>query len=199
MALTAQTGSRLANTFGGWLGICNIDVVNWTKTNEFEVASYALSDSVNPNSDFKLQWRRAGGSFADVGADTEICWGTGTSLVDGNAVANPAGCYSTVDDDIESEGDNLAHLDNIKNGDYCEIQWALGFGSGALDGQEYELQLVVIDWSNQAVLQTSITTLASSSSSSKSSSSSSSSSESSSSSKSSSSSSSKSSSSSSQA
>lgn len=160
MSLICQTDSRIANAARAWQGECNIDVTGWDTANEFIVAAYALADSVNPDSDFKMQWRRAGGSFADVGADTEICWGTGTVLVDGGAVGSAAGCLSTVDDDVENEGDNLAHVHNIKNGDYCEIQWALGFGSGAQDSQEYELQLVSVDWSNSAILQTTITTRA---------------------------------------
>jgi len=160
MALTCQTDSRIADASRSWQQACNVDVTGWDIANEFIVATYALADSVNPDSDFKMQWRRAGGSFADVGADTEICWGTNTVLVDGGAVGSAAGCLSPIDDDVENEGDNLAHLDNIANGDYCEIQWALGFGSGAIGSQEYELQLVSIDWSNSAVLQVSITTAA---------------------------------------
>ena len=160
MALTCQTDSKIANATGTWQENCNINVTGYATDAEFIIASYALADSVNPDSDFKLQWRRAAGVFADVAVDTEICWGTATSLVDGNPVANPAGCLATVDDDIENEGDNLAHLDNIANGKYCEIQWALGFGSGVQNSQEYELQLVSVDWANDAVLQTSITTAA---------------------------------------
>ena len=158
MGLICQTDSRIADANRSWQAACNGDITNWTKANEFIISTYALADSVNPDSDFKLQWRRAGGSFADVGADTEVCWGTATVLVDDGAVGSSAGCLTTVDADIESEGDNLAHLDNVANGDYCEIQWALGFGSGALDSQEYEIQLVSIDWSDSAVCQTSITT-----------------------------------------
>ena len=77
MALTCQTDSRIADASGNWQENCNIDVTNWNISNEFILASYALSDSVNPDSDFKLQWRRVGGSFADVEADIYI-------LVDGD-------------------------------------------------------------------------------------------------------------------
>ena len=160
MGLVAQTDSRIANASRTWQAACNIDITGWDKANEFIIATYALSDSVNPDSDCKLQWRRAGGSFADVAADTEICWGTGTVLTDALrlVLTNTAGCLSTVDDGVENEGDNLAYLLNIKDGDYGEIHWALGFGSGAQDSQEYELQLVVIDFSSTAILQTTITT-----------------------------------------
>lgn len=158
MALTCVTTSRLADSNRAWLAACNIDYADAALANEYIIATYALSDSVNPDSDFKIQWRRAAGVFADVAADTEICWGTATVLVDGNPVGATAGCFANVDDDIENEGDNLAHIDNIANGDYCEIQWAIGFGSGALNSQEYEIQLVSIDWGNEAICQTSITT-----------------------------------------
>ena len=158
MGLVAQTDSRIANASRTWQAACNIDITGWDKANEFIIATYALSDSVNPDSGCKLQWRRAGGSFADVAADTEICWGTGTVLVDAAVLVAAAGCLSTVDDGVENEGDNLAYLLNIKNGGYGEIHWALGFGSGAQDDQEYELQFVVVDFSSTAVLQTTITT-----------------------------------------
>lgn len=160
MGLIAQTDSRIANSSRVWQGSCNVDITDWVKADEFIVACYALSDSVNPDSDCKLQWRRVGGTFADVGADTEICWGTDTVLVDAGALleANSAGCFVDWDDGVENEGDNLCYLLNIKSGDYGECQFALGFGSGALDNQEYELQLVVIDWTSSAVLQTTIKT-----------------------------------------
>ncbi len=163
MALTCQTDSRIANASRVWQAACNIDITDWDRSNEFIIACYALSDSVNPDSDCKLQWRRVGGTFADVGADTEVCWGTGTVLVDATLLlvgVNTADCLAALDNgSVENEGDNLAHLNNIKNGDYGEIQWALGFGSGALASQKYELQFVSIDWSNSAILQTIIKTI----------------------------------------
>jgi len=94
MALTAQTDSRIADASRNWQAACNLDVSDWDKANEFILSTWALSDSVNPDSDCKLQWRRAAGVFADVGADTEICWGTATVLVDGAALleGNSAAC-----------------------------------------------------------------------------------------------------------
>jgi len=164
MALTAQTISRIANASRTWQQDCNVDVTSWDKANEFIISTWALSDSVNPDSACKLQWRQAGGTFADVAADTEICWGTGTVLVDDQllVIGNSAGCSVDWDNgSVENEGNNLVTLTNIKSGDHGEVQWALGFGSGALDEQEYELQFVVIDWGpSTAVCQTSITTAA---------------------------------------
>ena len=162
MALLSQTDSRIANATGTWQQNCNVDVTGWDTANEFILACYALATTVNPDGDAKLQWRRAAGTFADVTATTEICWGTATSLVNGNLVANTAGCLTTVDDSQESEGDNIVSALNVKNGDYFEAQWALGFGSGAQDNQEYELQIVgtSLDWIDSAILQTTITTAA---------------------------------------
>jgi len=162
MGLICQTDSRIANASRAWQAACNVDVTGWNKANEFILSTWALADSVNPDSDFKLQWRRAGGSFADVAADTEVCWGTDTVLVDaaGLSVGNSAGCLTTWDDGTENEGDNVSYALNIANGKYWEGQWALGFGSGALSEQEYEIQLVSIDWSNSAICQTTITTAA---------------------------------------
>ena len=162
MALTAQTNSRIANSSRAWQQACNVDVTGWTKTNEFILSTWAHATSVNPDSDCKLQWRRSGGTFADVTATTEVCWGTGTVLVNDAVLleSNTAGCFVDWDDGKENEGDNLCYLLNIKNGDYGEVQWALGFGSGALNSQEYEIQFVVIDWTSSAICQTSITTSA---------------------------------------
>jgi hypothetical protein len=164
MALTPQTGSRIgyANlSVSGWVEAANVDVTGWDTANDFVIACYALSDSVNPDDDFKLQWRRAGGSFADVGADTEVCWAASSpDLVDGEVVATAAGVYAVVDTSCENVGDNLAVIINVANGDYSEVQFALGFGSGVQASQEYEFQQVAVNQVLNAVLQTTITTAA---------------------------------------
>jgi len=59
MALTCQTDSRIANASISWQAACNVDITGWDKANEFIVACYAIADSINPDADFKLQWRRA--------------------------------------------------------------------------------------------------------------------------------------------
>ena len=161
MALTAQTISRIANASRTWQEECNIDVTDWGKANEFILSTWALADSVNPDSNCKLQWRRVGGTFADVAADTEICWGVDTVLVDAQLLlnGNTAGCSVDWDNgSVENEGDNTAYLSNIKSGDHGEVQWALGFGSGALDNQEYEFQFEVTDFTSSAICQTTIKT-----------------------------------------
>jgi len=162
MALTASTTSRIADSSRSWQAACNVDVADWNKANEFIISTYCLADSVNPDSDCKLQWRRVGGTFADVAADTEICWGTDTVLTNTTAFSEglSAGCFVDWDVGEESEGDNFAYLLNVASGDYGEVQWALGFGSGAIDDQEYEIQFVVESWSSSAICQTTITTAA---------------------------------------
>ena len=162
MALTPQTGSRIgyANlSVTGWVEDANVDVTGWDTSADFVIACYAVSDSVNPDDDFKLQWRRAGGSFADVGADTEVCYAaTSVDLTDTAVVGTPAGVYATVDTSEEVVNNNLAAILNVKSGDYSEVQFALSFGSGVQGTQEYEFQQVAINQTLSAILQTTITT-----------------------------------------
>ena len=93
MALICQTDSRIATAALSWIQNCDVDVTGFVKANEFVIATFALDDTPHAGtaSNFKLQWRRVGGSFADVAVDTEIRWGTTTSLVDGT---EPAGSLS---------------------------------------------------------------------------------------------------------
>lgn len=162
MTITAQADSRIADANRAWQAACNLDITGWDTANEFIISTWAYSDLKNDDADLKLQWRRAGGTFTDVGADTEVCWGTNTVLIDaGNLLeANSAGCLSPWDSGTENEGDNASYASNIWYTCHWEGQWALGFGSGAQGNQEYEIQLVCITYSNSAICQTSITTAA---------------------------------------
>ena len=142
MAITPLTDSRIANASGTWQGGCDVDITGWNKSNEFILSSFFEDDRTHgPGAGryFKMRWRRAGGTWYDVSATSEICWGTSTSLVDGDSVANPSGCQ-TSDLSQENEGDNSAYLSPAA-GEIGEIQWALGFGSGAQDSQEYEFEM----------------------------------------------------------
>ena len=98
MALISQTGSRIANATRVWQAACNVDITDWDTANSFIISAWALSDTKNDDADFKLQWRRVGGSFADVGADTEICYKADTDLTEGGGllVGNSAECYDSV-------------------------------------------------------------------------------------------------------
>jgi hypothetical protein len=151
-----QTDSRIADDTVSWQAACDGDIADWVKTNEFILSTWAIGGD-DGNKSFKLQWKESGGSFVDVGADTEIKYGTGTSLVDGDDVGTSAACLSSTVSE-ENEGDNAAQLDVMGSSDVGEIQWALGFGSGAQDGVTYEFQLVNISDTLQEICSCSITT-----------------------------------------
>ena len=62
-SIIAQTNSRIGYAdlnVSGWVAECDADVTDWDKADEFVLSTYGLSDSVNPDSDFKFQWRRQG-------------------------------------------------------------------------------------------------------------------------------------------
>ena len=163
MAVVPQTNSRIADASISWEGSCDEDITGWDKTKEFVCANFATDNTPHSgtnNNTFKMQWRRAAGTFADVGEDTEICWGTDTDLVNNNIIGtHPSECITPVQFVQETEGDNLlTQVTKIDSGNTMEMQWALGFGSGAQDNQEYELQLVSITDSLTAICSCSITT-----------------------------------------
>ena len=161
MGLVAQTDSRIANGSRAWQAACNVDITDWDKSDSFILSTWAYSNSVNPDDNCKLYWRRVGGTFAEVSATSEICWKSDTVLVNGSSSSSgeSAGCLSPWDSCVENEGDNVAYMTNIENTYYGEIQWALGFGSGALDNQEYEVKHHLYQtWDSEAICQTTITT-----------------------------------------
>jgi hypothetical protein len=163
MALIPQTSGRIADDSKSWQATCGTSITNWNKATQFILSTWCLSNVQNDDANFKLQWRRAAGTYADVSADSEICWATAsTTLVDDTAfvVGQSAGCYAPWDSGEENLGDNNCYSLNIANGDYGEHHWGLHFGSGAQDSQEYEFQLVCIDYPASAEIDVSITTAA---------------------------------------
>lgn len=128
------------------------DVAGWVKTADFILGIQIDCEKGPIARAYKLQWRdvTAAGSFADVGAATEISYAATTVLVDGAALAEgnklctgvPAG--STWQNGMESEGDNELPDDpdtfSLADEYYTEFQWALDC-SGAIDAHEYEFQL----------------------------------------------------------
>ena len=111
-----------------------------------------------------MQWRRAAGSFADVGADTEIAWAAGTdftpNIVDENAsVTLDANCLTATNHGQNVGNNLLAGAMQAPNG-LGHYQWGLKFGSGALNEQEYEFQLYQLDDTLTAICSVSITTAA---------------------------------------
>jgi len=173
MALVCQTDSRIDSTPDRtWLSYsCGEDVTDWNKDNVFVLATFALSNLKNDDGDFKLQWRRKDGTWYDVGADTEIRWGTagefsgwtddaGILAAESATGVEAEDCNLSWDSGSENFGNNTCYLINIDDGDYGEIHWGLGFGSGALSNQEYEFKLICTNHSNEAVCSVSITTTA---------------------------------------
>ena len=153
-----QTNSRIANSSASWQGACDVDITNWDKANEFILSTYATGGS-GSTKQFKLQWKKAGGIFVDVDWIGTVKWGTGTVLVDGNSVANAAGCLtSTVSQ--ENEGDNLTSAITMNSSSVVEIQWALRFDAIAEDDTIYELRLICVTDSTGAVCSCSIRTQA---------------------------------------
>lgn len=149
-----QTDSRIADAVESWQGVCDVDITGWDKADDFILSTYATGGAGLKS--FKLQWKVAGGSFADVGAATTIGWNANTTLVDENTVGTPAGCLtSTVSE--ESEGDNDILLILMGASVVAEFQWALAFNSAA-DDTIYEFQLVCITDSTQEVCSCSIRT-----------------------------------------
>ena len=160
VACYPQTDSRLGfEDLGtsGWMDVCDADITDWDKADEFILATWAIEGN-GDNKFFKMQWKESGGSFADVGADTEVCWGTDTDLIDQFTVLITSGCLTSTQSE-ENEGDNTAAIP-MGASDVGELQWALGFGSGAQDGVTYEFQLVCVTDTTSEICSCSITTIA---------------------------------------
>lgn len=150
-----QTNSRIADATENWQGACDVDITGWVKTNDFILSTYAQFG--HGFTSFKLQWKVAGGSFADVGAATTINYNANTSLVDKTSPAGPvAGCLSRTESE-ENEGDNIVLNMLMGNSSIVEILWGLDI-SGALDDTIYEFQLVCTTDSTQEVCSCSIRT-----------------------------------------
>ena len=126
------------------------DVTNWTKTNDFIIATRIFTNAKDVNRRYKLRWRDVtdAGAFADVGPTGEINYNADTVLGNngivesGEAICSAQGGRSW-QDGMESEGDNVLPGHGaiiIFTGKYTELQWALDC-SNAEDSHEYEIQL----------------------------------------------------------
>lgn len=166
MTATPQTDSRLLDATHTALEVCDVDHVNFSKSNAFILSTYAVGSAPhgNDNAEYKLEWRRQGGSFADVGADTEIAWADSTdftpNITDENTTVTLDAACLTATNHGQNVGNNLlAGAMQAPNG-IGHYQWGLKFGSGAQDEQEYEFQLTNIDEPLSAICSVSITTAA---------------------------------------
>ena len=145
---TPQTDSRLLNSSHVALEVCDGDHVGFDKTGAFILCAYSVGDAAhgNDNADYKLQWRRQGGVFADVAADTEIAWAASgdftPNITDENtSVTLDANCL-TATQHAQNVGNNALAGAMQAPGGILQTQWGLKFGSGSLYEQEYEFQLV---------------------------------------------------------
>jgi len=142
-------GSRIANATRVWQAAEDAGKADWDKIADFILAT-AIATSKGPLAyAYKLQWRNKtdAGSFADVGATGDITYSAVTDLVDGNALlTGEAGCtgVGTWQDGLESEDDNIlpdSGTYSLADEYWTEFHWALDC-SNALDGKEYEFQLL---------------------------------------------------------
>ena len=152
-----QTDSRIANATSIWQGVCDANIIDWNKNDDFILATYAIGGDGGFKV-FKLQWKVSGGSFVDVGPATTIHYNAITDLVDQDPVGTPAGCLtSTVSE--ENEGNGLTDIITMGASDIVEVQWALDI-SDAVDDTTYEFQLVCTSDVTSEVCSCSITTTA---------------------------------------
>ena len=78
--------SRILNASRVAQAADNTGVTEWKKANEFIIV-FQLDEAKGPwTAAYKLQWKVAGGTYADLAATGAIKWGTVTDLVNGNAV-----------------------------------------------------------------------------------------------------------------
>ena len=145
----SQGGSRILNaTRVDQSGADNTNVIDWVKTNDFIIAININSNGKDTvAAQYKLRWRNKtdGGSFADVGAATEINYNATTDLVNGNPIAvGGRKCDSQGGDTWaageEVEGASLSDSIDLADEYETEIHFALDC-SGATDAKEYEFEL----------------------------------------------------------
>lgn len=160
MTATPSTDSRIANSSRSWQAVCDVDISNKSIILDFILSTWMQTDAPHGNEtkNWKLQWKESGGSFADVGADTEISFSATTVLVNDNDLAGgTSATCQTFGTGEESEGNNAQAL-KINSGDWGEIQWALSFGSAVQYETTYEFQIVNTDDATSAVCSCSVTT-----------------------------------------
>lgn len=121
---------------------------NWTKTDDFILATRVYTSAGPIARAYKLRWRKTGGTFADVSNTGAITYSATTDLVDGNdLLTGEKSCdYQsgyTWQNGLESEGDNLlpdSGTYSLVDEKYTEHQWALSCDD-AEDGATYEFEL----------------------------------------------------------
>ena len=145
----SQGGSRILNaTRVDQSGADNTNVIDWVKTNDFIIAININSNGKDTEAaQYKLRWRNKtdSGTFADVGAATEINYNATTDLVNGDPIAiGGRKCDSQGGDTWaageEVEGASLSDSIDLADEYETEVHFALDC-SGATDEKEYEFEL----------------------------------------------------------
>ena len=147
MGTFSTQGSRIANSSGAWQAICDTDVADWSKSNEFIVAIVATTNTHGgQSSSFKLQWGvgQAPVAWNDLTGTGAMKFGTGTSLVDcTQPCASLSGCNGgeAVTDSHESENDGTTPiLTATAKNDLIEAQFAVN-PADAADSAIYSFRL----------------------------------------------------------
>ena len=155
--------SRILNASRVAQAADDTDVTGWKKANEFIVV-FQLDEEKGPwTAAYKLQWKVAGGTYADLAATGAIKWGTVTDLVNGNAVVigekactATGGAGSTWQDGWEVEGASISSSIELADECYTEIWFACNSGD-AENGAQYYFQ--IYDATNSAVIAEAVATL----------------------------------------
>jgi len=122
-------------------------VVDWDKANKFIYAVQIGHDERDTVAGaYKLQWRLAGGTWADVGATGAVKYANSSTLTNGTALTlENSKCYTppylgmTWQNGEEIE-DGLSLLIDLGSDCYTELQFACDI-SGGEQGKTYEFQL----------------------------------------------------------
>lgn len=141
-----------------WAAAVDADLGEYPKTIELILATSWDSDDMDTISgDFELQFRNLtdAGAWTVMGAATEVAWGTGTDLVNGNAIVaaeelgvnNCSGKGPSHLDGVEREGANSVTMSSIASKVFFDLHWAIDL-SGATDAKEYEFRVVETGTSN---------------------------------------------------
>jgi len=131
-----------------WQAACDIDVVDYDKTNRAIISAICTSSAHAPGAEsFKLRWRNKtdGGSFADLTtSEGELRQGTSLGCITNtDPVGDTSGCAGgTVDASEEVEDESPLQTVSLSCGkdNFIETQWCVYFAI-ALDDKEYEFEL----------------------------------------------------------
>jgi len=135
-----------------WLESADVDLVDWPVTDALILSTSWDGDDMNAiTADFQLQWMDVtdAGSWTVLSGSGEIVEGSGTDLVNGNAVVdaerlgqdNCSGMGVTHIDGVEREGDNAITMTSVGSKLSFDLQWAIDL-SGADADHEYAFRVV---------------------------------------------------------